>query len=177
MLIEYNGKKPAVHPGAFIAPTAVLIGEVVVEEGASIWFGAVLRADFNRIVVGRNSSVQDNAVIHVTGLSETVLGQGVTVAHGAVLHGCRVGDGAIIGMNVTVLDFCEIGEEAMVAAGSVVTDGTRIPARHLAAGVPAVIKKEISGASLSWVQESAPAYRALADSYLEQGIGIVVDIP
>ncbi|HOB87390.1 MAG TPA: gamma carbonic anhydrase family protein [Bacillota bacterium] len=170
MLIEFNGKKPQVAPGAFIAPTATLIGDVVVEEGASIWFGAVLRGDFDRIVVGKNSSIQDNVVIHVAPGAPTHVGSGVTVGHGAVLHGCQVESGAVIGVRAVLMDFCRVGEQAMIAAGSVVTNNTEIPPRHLAAGIPAQVKKEIGGTSLAWVVQSSQSYRSLAQSYLDQGI-------
>ncbi len=170
MLIEFDGKKPQVAPGAFIAPTATLIGDVIVEEGASIWFGAVLRGDFGRITVRKGSSVQDNVVVHVIPENETMIGENVTVAHGAVLHGCKVEKGAVVGMSAVLQDFCLIGEEAMVAAGSVVPSNMEVPPRHLAAGVPAKIKKEIAGTSLIWISQSASMYRELAGKYLQQGI-------
>ncbi|MBW6463022.1 MAG: gamma carbonic anhydrase family protein [Firmicutes bacterium] len=166
--IEFEGKIPQVAEKTFIAPTAALIGDVIVEEGASIWFGAVLRGDFGRIIVKKGSSVQDNAVVHVIPDCETVIGENVTVAHGAVLHGCKIEKGAIIGMGAVVQDFAVIGEEAMIAAGSVVPTNMIIPARHLAAGVPAEIKKEITGASLMWVATSASTYQELAQRYMAQ---------
>lgn len=171
IILGYNGKEPRIGKGVFIAPGATVIGDVTIGDGASIWFGAVIRGDFGRIRIGSGSSIQDNAVIHVMPDCETVVGDNVTVAHSAVLHGCRIGRGAIIGMRAVVQDFCEIGEEAMIAAGSVVTDRTIIPARHLAAGVPARVKKEIAGTSLMWVSSSAASYRKLAQSYLQQGMG------
>lgn len=171
MIIEYAGKKPQIGAGVFIAPTAALIGDVIVEDGANIWFGAVLRGDFGRIIVGKGSSIQDNVVIHVMPDCETVIGENVTVAHGSVLHGCTIKRGAIIGMRSVLQDFCEIGEQAMVAAGSVVTDNTVIPDRHLAAGAPATVRKKIDGTSMIWVEISAASYRELALSYMEQGIG------
>jgi len=173
MIMEIRGKRPQVAPGAFVAPNAALIGDVVIEEGASIWFGAVLRGDFGRIYVGKNTSIQDNVVVHTMAEGETIIGDNVTIAHGSVLHNCTVRNGAIIGLNAVLLDFCEIGEQAMIAAGSVVTDNMKIPARHLAAGSPAKIKKEIAGASLMWVETSATYYKEMAQSYLEQGIGRV----
>ncbi len=174
MIIEFDGKKPQIDKGVFIAPTAVLIGDVVVETGASIWFGAVLRGDFGRIIVKKGSSIQDNVVVHVIPECETLIGENVTVAHGAVLHGCTVEKGAIVGMNAVLQDFCLIEEEAMVAAGSVVPANMQVPGRHLIAGAPAKIKKEIDGTSLMWVSQSAPLYQELAGRYIEQGIG---DIP
>ena len=171
MLIEFEGKKPQVAEGAFIAPTATLIGDVIVEEGASIWFGAVLRGDFGRIFVKKGSSVQDNTVLHVIPDCETVVGENATVAHGAVLHGCTIEKGAIVGMNSVIQDFAVIGEESMVAAGSVVPANMQVPKRHLVAGVPAEVKKEITGSSLMWVSQSAPMYQELARKYMDQGIG------
>lgn len=170
MMIEFDGKKPQVEEGAFIAPTATLIGDVTVEKGASIWFGAVLRGDFGRIIVREGSSVQDNVVVQVIPECKTEIGKYATVAHGSVLHGCTIGEGAVVGMNAVVQDFCIVGEQAMVAAGSVVPSNMKIPARHLAAGVPAVIKKEISGPSLMWISQSAPIYRELAGEYLDLGV-------
>lgn len=170
-ILEYKGKRPQIGKGVFIAPGASIIGDVIIGDGASVWFGAVIRGDFGSIRIGSGSSIQDNTVIHVMPDCETLIGENVTVAHGAVLHGCRVGRGAVIGMRSVLQDFCEIGEEAMIAAGSVVTNGTVVPARHLAAGVPAKIKKEISGSSRMWVTGSSSSYRELARSYLEQGVG------
>ena len=170
MLIEFDGKKPQVHPQSFIAPTATLIGDIFVEEGVSIWFGAVLRGDFGRITVKKGSSVQDNVVVHIIPDCETIIGENVTVAHGAVLHGCQIDKGAVIGMNAVIQDFCHIGEQAMVAAGSVVPANMEIPPRHLAAGSPAEVKKETTGNSLMWTSQSAQMYQELANRYIEQGL-------
>ena len=109
--------------------------------------------------------------MHVIPECETVIGENATVAHGAILHGCTIEKGAIIGMGSIVQDFCVIGEEAMIAAGSVVPTNMKVPPRHLAAGVPAQVKKEIAGASLMWVTQSAPMYQELAGKYLKQGLG------
>jgi carbonic anhydrase/acetyltransferase-like protein (isoleucine patch superfamily) len=170
LLIEYHGKRPRVAEDAFLAPTAVLVGDVTVESGASIWFGAVLRGDFGPIVVGAGSNVQDNAVIHVGETWPTTIGTNVTIGHGAVLEGCTIGDGAIIGMNATVLPRAAIGDEAVVAAGSVVGEGMLVPARTLAAGVPARVKKELAGSSLEWVRMAAGSYRAKAREYRALGV-------
>lgn len=172
MLVEYNGKKPFISEQAFVAEDATLIGDVTVEAGASIWYGARLRGDFGKIVIGPRTSIQDNVVVHVLPGGQTIIDADVTVAHGAVLHNCTVKKGALIGMNAVVLDNAVIGEQAMIAAGSVVTDGTEIPPRHLAAGTPAKPKKELSGTSLWWVEQSAAAYVKLAENYLRQGLGL-----
>jgi carbonic anhydrase/acetyltransferase-like protein (isoleucine patch superfamily) len=167
MIIEYKGQRPKVSPKAFIAPTAVLIGDVTVEEDSSIWFGAVLRSDQNQypIVVGPRCSVQDNCVIH-SGEAATILDSDVTVGHGAIMEGCVIRRGAIIGMNATLLENTEIGEESLIAAGSVVVPHTKIPARVLAAGSPAKVKKEIAGEALNWIKMGSSTYVNLCRSYL-----------
>jgi carbonic anhydrase/acetyltransferase-like protein (isoleucine patch superfamily) len=170
LLIEYHGKRPRVAEDVFLAPTAVLVGDVTVEAGASIWFGAVLRGDFGPIVIGAGANVQDNAVIHVGVDWPTTIGANVTVGHCAVLEGCTIGDGAIIGMNATVLPRAVIGSEAVVAAGSVVAEGMQVPARTLAAGAPARIKKELAGSSLEWVRMAAGDYREKAREYRAIGV-------
>jgi carbonic anhydrase/acetyltransferase-like protein (isoleucine patch superfamily) len=172
MIITYNGKTPKIAPSAFVAPTAVIIGDVSVGEKASIWFGAVLRGDIGRIEVGTGTSIQDNVVIHTTADRPTVLKEEVTVGHGAILEACTVERRALVGMNAVILHNAVVGDEALVGAGSVVTDGTVIPARYVAAGVPAEIKKELSGSALHWIKESAPVYVQLSRTYLAQGVGV-----
>ena len=169
--LSFEGKEPSVAPDAFIAPTAVLIGDVVVEEGASVWFGAVLRGDFDRIVVGAGSSVQDNCVVHTNEDLPTVIGQNVTVGHLSLLEGCVIEDGAIIGMGSIVLNRARVGQRTMLAAGSVVTEDGEIPAEVLAAGAPAEAKKELDGSSAKWVEGAAREYQALRLRYMERAAG------
>ena len=173
MLIEYHGKKPKVSARAFVAPDATLIGDVVIADGASIWFGARLRGDLENITVGAGSNVQDNVVIHADAGKPTVIEEDVTIGHAAVLHSCTVKKGAVIGIGAILLDDSVVGERAMVAAGSVVTTGTHIPSRHLVSGVPAKVKKELAGESLRWVEQSPDEYARLTESYLRQGLGKV----
>ena len=166
-LYGFEGKEPRVAEDAFVAPTASLIGDVVLEAETSVWFGAVLRADFDRIVLGRGSCVQDNAVIHAAEGLPTIVGASVTVGHAAMLEGCVVEDGALIAMGAIVLQRARIGAGAMVAAGSVVREGQEIPAGALAAGVPAVVKKDVDGSSRDWVETAAAEYRELRRRYLD----------
>ncbi len=166
--LSFDSKEPQVAPDAFVAPTAVLIGDVVVEEGASVWFGAVLRADFDRIVVGAGSSVQDNCVVHTNEDLPTLIGQNVTVGHLCMLHGCVIEDGALVGMGSIVLDRARIGRRAMLAAGSVVVEGGEIPPGVLAAGAPARVKKTLDGSSSKWIETAAREYQALRLRYMEQ---------
>ena len=166
--LSFDGKEPRVAPDTFIAPTAVLIGDVVVEEGASVWFGAVLRGDYSRIVVGAGSNVQDNAVVHTNEDLPTLIGSNVTVGHLCMLHGCVVEDGALIGMGSIVLDGARIGQRVMLAAGSVVNEGGEIPPGVLAAGAPAQVKKTLDGSSSKWVEIAAREYQTLRFQYMEQ---------
>ena len=153
--LPFDGKEPQVAPDAFVAPTAVLIGDVVVEEGASVWFGAVLRGDFDRTVVGAGSSIQDNCVVHTNEDLPTIIGQNVTIGHLSLLEGCVIEDGAIVGMGSIVLNRARVGGRTMLAAGSVVTEDGEIPPEVLAAGAPAEAKKDLDGSSSKWIEGRA----------------------
>lgn len=159
MLIALGDAAPRVADDAYVAPTAVLIGDVVVERAASVWFGAVLRADNSEIRVGAGSCVQDNCVIHCARDLPTVIGTDVTVGHMAMLEGCVIEDGALVGMGAIVLQRGRVGAGALVAAGSVVGEGVEIPPGVLAAGTPARVRKELAGSSQRWVQTAARQYR------------------
>lgn len=172
MIVEFDGYRPCVSSDAFIAPTAVLIGNVIVEEEASVWYGAVLRADHGdrAIVVGRGSSVQDNCVIHVALDRGTSIGRDATIGHGAILEGCDIGDGALVGMNAVVLDHARLGARSLLAAGSVLLAGSEVPPDSLAAGTPARVKKAIGGTANWWIEQSAGYYVDLARRYRHQGL-------
>ena len=172
-ILTYRGKTPRIGKGAFIAPTAALIGDVEIGDGASVWFGAVLRGDEAAIRIGDHTSVQDNVVIHVSEGMDTVVEDHVTIGHGAILEGCQVGSYALIGMNAVVLDGAKVGARALVAAGSVVLEDQEIPAECLAAGAPAKIKKKLEGSSAAWIGVAAGAYSRLTKEYRSQGIGVV----
>jgi carbonic anhydrase/acetyltransferase-like protein (isoleucine patch superfamily) len=173
VIISHGGRTPRIHPTAFVAPTAVLIGDVEIGEEASIWFGAVLRGDHpeHGIRVGARSSIQDNCVLHVSARGPTIVGEDVTVGHGAVFESCEIRRSALIGMNAVILHDAVIGEESLVAALSVVPEGMRVPARTLVAGAPAQVRKELTGESARWVRESADHYVDLSRRYLEEGVG------
>jgi carbonic anhydrase/acetyltransferase-like protein (isoleucine patch superfamily) len=175
MIIEYRGKRPKIDPSAFVAPTAVLIGNVEVGPQSSIWFGAVLRGDNGPIRIGARTSIQDNAVVHVSEGGETIVGDDVTVGHCAVMEDCRIAPHALIGSNATLLNGCTIGEGALIAAGSVVGQGADIPSRVVAAGAPARVKKTLDGEAASWIEISADEYVKLSRRYLAQSIGTVED--
>jgi carbonic anhydrase/acetyltransferase-like protein (isoleucine patch superfamily) len=172
-LLTFRGKTPRVHPTAFLAPTAVLIGDVEVGAESSVWFGAVLRGDhpLHGIRIGARTSVQDNCVLHVSDRGPTLVGDEVTVGHGAMFESCEIRSGALIGMNAVVLHEAVVGEEALVAALSVVPERMAVAARTLVAGAPARVRKELVGESARWVRDSAAHYVALSRRYLEEGIG------
>jgi carbonic anhydrase/acetyltransferase-like protein (isoleucine patch superfamily) len=172
-VITFEGKMPRIDPSAFVAPTAVLIGNVEVGAEASIWFGAVLRGDHptHGIRVGARTSIQDNCVLHVSARGPTLVGDDVTVGHGAVFESCEIRRGSLIGMNAVILHGAVIGEEALVAALSVVPEGMEVPARTLVAGAPARVRKELSGEAARWVRASPEHYVELSRQYLRQGIG------
>jgi carbonic anhydrase/acetyltransferase-like protein (isoleucine patch superfamily) len=164
-LICFEGRSPQIAATAFIAPTAVLIGNVVVGEGASILFGAVLRGDLGPIRIGAESNVQDNTVIHAETEQGTVLEERVTVGHNAILHDCWLERGCVIGMGAILLQRTRVGREAMVGAGSVVREGFEIPGRMLAVGAPAIIKKPLEGNAAQWITRAADDYIGLRQRY------------
>ena len=172
-LIPFGGVTPRVHPSAFVAPTAVLVGNVTVGPESSIWFGAVLRGDDpdHGIVVGPRTSVQDNCVVHVGRWGPTVIGADVTVGHGAKFESCSIGDRTVVGMNAIILQGASVGEECLLAANTVVLADREIPPRSVVAGVPGTIKKTLDGAAAEWIQGGGQHYVDLSRAYLELGIG------
>ncbi|MGH7708899.1 MAG: gamma carbonic anhydrase family protein [Vulcanimicrobiaceae bacterium] len=171
MIVEYRGKRPKVAPSAFVAPTAVLIGDVEIGEESSIWFGAVLRGDNGPIRVGARSSVQDNAVIHVSEECRTVIGNDVTIGHCVCMEDCIIDDGALIGSNAVVLNGARVGKRSLIGAGSVVGANAQIPPEVVAAGAPAQVKKKLEGAAVAWVDHGGPEYVKLSRRYLSEHIG------
>jgi carbonic anhydrase/acetyltransferase-like protein (isoleucine patch superfamily) len=161
-LFEFEGLKPEISPTAWIAPTATLVGDVRVEAEASIWYGAVLRADFGPIIVRRGANVQDGSVLHGGTDPVTEVGEGATIGHLCVVHGAVIGVEALVGNGATVLDGAIVGRRALVAGGATVPPGMVIPDGMLAAGVPARVVREVSGGAKQWVQTNPAVYRDLA---------------
>ena len=168
MEFELGGKRPSIHPDAYIAPTAVLIGDVDIGSGASVWFGAVLRADEAQIKVGAGANIQDNAVIHCAKDLPTLIEENASVGHSAQLEGCVVEEGAVVGMGATMLQRSRLGRGSLLAAGAVLAEGSEVPAGHMAAGVPAIVKKPLDGSSGNWVGITAQHYRDRAVAYREK---------
>jgi carbonic anhydrase/acetyltransferase-like protein (isoleucine patch superfamily) len=161
-LFAFEGKEPVVSPTAWIAPTATLVGDVRVEAEASIWYGAVLRADFGTIIVRRGANVQDGSVVHGGMDPVTEVGDGATVGHLCVVHGAVLGAEALIGNGATVLDGAVIGSRALVGAGATVPPGMHVPDGMIAVGTPARVVREVSGAAKEWVDTNPQVYRDLA---------------
>jgi gamma-carbonic anhydrase len=166
LLRTLRGITPKVAETAFLAETAVLVGDVEIAAGASIWYGAVLRGDVGAIKVGRNSNVQDLAMVHCTyERSQTVIHEEVTIGHGAVIHGCEIKDCCLIGMNAVVLDNAVVGPFVIVAAGAVVLEGMVLESGYLYAGIPAKRIKPLSAVQLEGLKKSAAAYGMYAEWY------------
>lgn len=161
-LFAFEGRAPSVSPAAWIAPTATLVGDVRVEDEASIWYGAVLRADFGPIIVRRGANVQDGSILHGAVNPVTEIGAGATIGHLCVVHSAVIGAEALIGNGATVLDGAIIGRRALVAAGATVAPGMKVPDGMLAVGIPAKVTGEVRGSALRWVQNNPAVYRELA---------------
>lgn len=156
-----EGVVPVVDPSAYVHPTAVLIGDVIVGPGCYVGPGASLRGDFGRIVLERGANVQDNCVIHGFPDQDTVVEENGHIGHGAVLHSCVVRRDALVGMNAVVMDEAEIGESAFVAACAFVPAGMKVPARSLVAGVPARVRRQLNDEELAWKHEGTQTYQDL----------------
>ncbi|MDH3205342.1 MAG: gamma carbonic anhydrase family protein [Gemmatimonadota bacterium] len=173
LIIPFAGKTPTIDPSAFIAPTAVIIGDVEIGAESSVWFGAVIRGDYpdHGIVIGRRTSIQENCVVHVGRWGPTVVGDDVTVGHGAKFECCTIGDRSVIGMNAVILQNARIGEECVIAAGTVLLEGADIPARSVVAGVPGKVKKTLTGGAAEWIKDGGDHYAELSRKYMAEGIG------
>jgi carbonic anhydrase/acetyltransferase-like protein (isoleucine patch superfamily) len=167
-IFAVGDKVPAIHPGAFIAPTATIVGDVTIHEGASVWYGAVVRGDTSYAVIGPGANIQDGAVVHGRAGLPAIIGREASIAHNCIIHGARIGDRALIGNGAQVLDGASVGDGALVAAGSVVLPEVEIPAGMLAAGTPATVKRSIAGsASEEWVTGNPGRYARLAREHAE----------
>ncbi len=161
-LISINGTSPSIAGTAFAAPTASIIGDATLGGSASAFYGVSVRADTAPIRVGDGSNLQDNVVVHADPGFPTTIGSGVSVGHGAVVHGCTIENDCLIGMNATVLNGAVIGSESLVAAGAVVLEGTIVPPRSLVAGVPGKVRRPLSDEEVAGIRENARTYRGLA---------------
>ncbi|HWH97226.1 MAG TPA: gamma carbonic anhydrase family protein, partial [Pseudolysinimonas sp.] len=165
LIIPFDGHTPEIDPDAWIAPNATVIGKVRIAADANVWFGAVIRGDIDEITLGERSNLQDNAVIHTDAGIPTVIGADVSIGHGAVVHGCVVEDGCLIGMNSTVMNGAVIGTHSLVAAGALVLEGTVIPPRSLVAGVPGKVRRELTDEEVEGLLGNSARYVPRAKLY------------
>lgn len=167
ILRPYDGKSPRLGERVFVAENAALIGDVELGDDCSIWYSATIRADINAVRIGPRTNVQDNCTIHVTHLEwPTIIGADVTIGHGAIVHGCTVERGALIGMGSRVLDGAIVGESALVGAGALVPEGMKVPPRTLVVGVPARVKRPLTEEELARLEQSWKNYVEYKDKYL-----------
>ena len=167
MIVPFDNKSPLVHPTAFIADNAMVIGDVEIGEDSSVWFGSVVRGDVNYIRIGARTNIQDHTIIHVnTGTHPTILEDEITVGHRVTLHGCYVESGCLVGIGSIVLDGARIGRNSLIAAGSLVTPNTEIPPQSLVMGAPAKIKRELTTKELERMTRNWQSYVELKQAYL-----------
>ena len=169
-LITFDGKAPKIGKHVFLAPTAVLIGDVTIGDNTSIWFGTVIRADFDKIEIGANCTIQDNSVVHTATGMPTIIGDYVTIGHGACVEGCKIGNHCMVGSGAVVLIWAELGERSVVAANSVVLERTIIPPMTLATGAPAKVKTVLEGRALEWTDFAPRDYLQMQARYRAQEI-------
>ncbi|MFG2222449.1 gamma carbonic anhydrase family protein [Streptomyces sp. NPDC048644] len=171
LIAGVGGTAPSIDPTAFTAPTSVVVGEVTLGAGSSVWYHAVLRADCGPIVLGADSNIQDNCTVHVDPGFPVTVGDRVSVGHNAVLHGCTVGDDVLVGMGATVLNGAHIGAGSLIAAQALVPQGMVVPPGSLVAGVPAKVKRELTDEERDGIKVNAAMYRELADAHRESVTG------
>jgi len=158
MVYNFKNKKPIISETAFIAPSADIIGEVTVGNNCSIWYNVTIRGDIAPVVIGKNSNVQDNSVIHVGHDVPAVIGNNVTIGHNVIVHACTIKDNSLIGMGAIILDYAEIGEESIVGAGSLVTQRKKFPPRSLIMGSPARLIRELSEEEIQGIRDNVQSY-------------------
>jgi carbonic anhydrase/acetyltransferase-like protein (isoleucine patch superfamily) len=172
MIRSIGGKTPRIASSAFVSEAAYVVGDVEIGEDASVWPGAVIRADTGRIVIGKGTAVEDGCIIH-SGMPPqevTVVGDYVNIGHGAVVHGYRIGNNVLIGMNATVLQGAEIGDFCLIGAGCLVSEGMKVPHGSFVVGVPGRIKGRVPENLMTWLREVPPAYVELGRRYREAGL-------
>lgn len=168
MIKSFNGRTPKIAPSAFVSEAAYVVGDVEIAEGASVWPGAVVRGDFGKITIGRNTAIEDGTVVHsATDLS---IGDNCIIGHGAVIHCHKIGNNVLIGNNATLLDGAEVGNYCIVAAGALVPPQMKIPDESLVMGSPAKIKGKVPPERLAMLKAGAGGYSQLAQQYKEQGL-------
>lgn len=175
IILPFGGVTPEIAEDAFVAPNAVIIGNVSIGAESSVWFGAVIRGDDpdHAVRIGPRTSIQENCVVHVGHWGPTTVGADCTIGHGAKFECCTIGDGVMVGMNAVILQNAVVGSQSVVAAGAVVLSGAEIPPRSVVAGVPAKVRKTLEGGATQWIEGGGSHYVELSRKYLDEGIGTV----
>lgn len=166
MIYEYDQHSPEIGDGVFVAPSADVIGQVVIGDHASIWFNAVVRGDTDRIYIGAGSNVQDNAVVHTDPGIQVRIGENVTIGHCAMVHGCTIGENSLIGINAVILNHARIGRNCLIGANALVPEGMEIPDNSMVLGTPAKIVRTLDEAAVAGLAESAAGYRDKAAAFI-----------
>jgi len=164
-ILSLPGRVPAIDSTAFLAAGARVIGSVTIGEGSSVWYNAVLRADSDTIAIGAGSNAQDNVSIHVDQGHPVLIGNDVSIGHNAVVHGCTIGDGSLVGMGAVVLSGAVVGSECLIAGGALVLSGTEVPDGSLVAGVPAKVRRELTAEEREGLRQNARVYRGHTETH------------
>lgn len=165
MKLQFNGVAPSINENAYVSESVDIIGDVKVEENVSIWFGARLRADMNKIVIGANSNIQENAVVHVDIESPVIIGENVTIGHSAIIHGCNISNNVLVGMGSIILNNAKISKNSIVGAGALVTQGKEFEEGVIILGNPAKAVRKLSEEEIKSIKRSADNYVALSKKY------------
>ena len=176
MIRSFNGKKPRIHPSAFISEAAYVVGDVEIEEGCSIWPGAVVRGDTGKVVIGKNTAIEDGCVVHsgIPGKGDTYIGEGCNIGHGAVVHCRKIGDNVMVGINATVLHDADIGNFCIIAAGCLVSQGTKVPDNSYVMGIPGRIKGPVPDKLKFWLERVPLEYVEFGKQYRDAGLGSII---
>ena len=165
MIIDFDGVKPKINEDTYISESVDIIGKVEIEDNVNIWFGTRLRADMNKIVIGANTNIQENSVVHVDINSPCIIGKNVTIGHGTIIHGCSISDNVLVGMGSIILNNAKIGKNTIIGAGSLVTQGKEFPEGVLILGNPAKVIRQLTEAEIESIQRSADNYVSLSKKY------------
>lgn len=165
MVMDFEGVNPIISENTYISESVDIIGNVQVEDNVNIWFGTRLRGDMNKIVIGKNSNIQENSVVHVDINSPCIIGKNVTIGHGAIIHGCNISDNVLIGMGSIILNDAKIGKNTIIGAGSLITQGKSFQEGVLILGNPAKVVRELTDAEIESIQRSADNYVKLSEKY------------
>jgi carbonic anhydrase/acetyltransferase-like protein (isoleucine patch superfamily) len=167
MILDFNGVIPQIDESCYLSESVDIIGDVIIEKNANIWFGTRIRADVNKVIIGENSNIQENSVVHVDIESPAIIGKNVTIGHGAIIHGCKIENNVLVGMGTTILNNAKIGNNTIIGAGSLVTQGKEFPEGVLILGNPAKAIRKLTNEEIDSIQRSADNYVALSKKYIK----------